>query len=118
MKRCKCCLDELPLGGYVCQKPACREWWIAPNAYHQFSMKAINEAWDNHVMPNLGGDWKNPIDIVVPYTQQTVVFASIMFFTATIPEVGEPFVTRVTKSGIVRQSVRITAAGYRNGPAN
>jgi hypothetical protein len=57
-------------------------------------------------------DWKEPVDCVVPWTTANLYGQAITFMTATAPVYGTPYLHEG------QQMVRITADGYRAGPAN
>jgi hypothetical protein len=79
------------------------------NAHRGFSLPELHEAFDRATKEN--ASWRDPIDAWVRDTELSVTRAAIHYFTAC--EAAE--VARVRDS--VRTLVRLTAAGYRNGPA-
>lgn len=73
--------------------------------YKGFTLEALREAFDHVCDPD---DWKAPIDIWLPGDLVPVAVCAIEFYTAT-----SPVITLDTD----RMHYRLTAPGYRRGPA-
>ena len=73
-------------------------------AHKGYTRKVLSDAFDRVAVP---GDWKAPINAIIPAEDQDVVQAAIEFFTATSARF-------VQLSGT---TVQVIATGYRMGPA-
>lgn len=77
---------------------------LATNVFEGFSCDALRDHFANICDPV---DWRKPIDTVVHADQLGMTIAAIRFMTACEPRYYKP-------NGFY---VRVTAAGYRAGPA-
>jgi hypothetical protein len=72
--------------------------------FRGFPLPWLQDAFDKLIPP--GRDWRGPIDAVVFEVDQEACVAAVAYFTGCNAAVAD--------AGPLR--VRITAAGYRNGP--
>ena len=81
------------------------ECFVGKTTEVQYERRALEAAFDDVCNPD---DWKSPIDSVCRADQQDIVSRAVVFFTATVPTFDPIPGTN---------KVRVTALGYRRGPA-
>lgn len=82
--------------------------------FANYTEPELHAAFDRVADPD---DWRAPINAIVPEEELPVTLAAIEFFTATKGKAEPSKWEVVPPEGEVKKCVRVTAAGYRNGPA-